>query len=110
MSSATRRQAKAAVIDPVLGFSIVSGRTDTVPVDGICEFLDAEDLELEWILETHAHADHLSAAQILKARLGGKIAIGQGICKVQENFATLFNLKHAVLQRRQPVRSPVFCR
>lgn len=87
--------AKAAVIDPVLGFSIVSGRTDTVAVDGICEFLDAEDLDLEWILETHAHADHLSAAQVLKARLGGKIAIGQGICKVQENFASLFNLKQA---------------
>lgn len=85
--------AKAAVIDPVLGFSIVSGRTDTTPVDGIRAFLDANNLELEWILETHAHADHLSAAQILKARCGGKIAIGDGICKVQENFAHLFNLK-----------------
>lgn len=84
---------KAAVIDPVLGFSIVSGSTDSSPVDGICDFIDSENLELEWILETHAHADHLSAAQILKARLGGKIAIGQGICKVQENFANLFNLK-----------------
>jgi glyoxylase-like metal-dependent hydrolase (beta-lactamase superfamily II) len=84
---------KAAVIDPVLGFSIVSGRTDTTPADGIGVFLDANDLELEWILETHAHADHLSAAQILKARCGGKIAIGQGICKVQENFARVFNLK-----------------
>ncbi len=85
--------AKAAVIDPVLGFSIVSGRTDTAPVDSICKFLDAADLSLEWILETHAHADHLSAAQILKSRLGGMLAIGQGICKVQENFAALFNLK-----------------
>ncbi len=84
---------KAAVIDPVLGFSIVSGRTDTVPIDSICEFLEAGDLELEWVLESHAHADHLSAAQILKARRGGRVAIGQGICRVQENFASLFNLK-----------------
>ena len=84
---------KASVIDPVLGFSIVSGRTDAAPVDGICGFLDSRKLELEWILETHAHADHLSAARIVKARLGGKIAIGQGICKVQQNFASLFNLK-----------------
>ncbi|HSD70953.1 MAG TPA: MBL fold metallo-hydrolase [Woeseiaceae bacterium] len=85
--------AKAAVVDPVLELCTVSGRTNATPVSRICDFLDANELELEWILETHAHADHLSAAQILKARCGGKIAIGQGICKVQENFARLFNLK-----------------
>ncbi|MDH4049809.1 MAG: MBL fold metallo-hydrolase [Gammaproteobacteria bacterium] len=84
---------KAAVIDPVLGFSVVSGRTDTNQADVICQYLEDNKLELEWILETHAHADHLSAAQTLKSRLGGKVAIGGGIRKVQEHFASLFNLK-----------------
>jgi glyoxylase-like metal-dependent hydrolase (beta-lactamase superfamily II) len=84
---------RAAVIDPVLGFSVVSGRTDTEQLDEICAFLEKHNLQLEWILETHAHADHLSAAQKLKDRHGGMIAIGQGIREVQGNFARLFNLK-----------------
>ena len=84
---------KAAIIDPVLDLCMVSGRTDATQVNRIGDYLDAHGLELEWILETHAHADHLSAAQVLKARCGGKIAIGKGICEVQENFARLFNLK-----------------
>jgi glyoxylase-like metal-dependent hydrolase (beta-lactamase superfamily II) len=85
--------ARAAVIDPVLGFSVVSGRTDSSQVDVICAYLENRGLALDWILETHAHADHLSAAQLLKARQGRKIAIGQGICKVQALFGLLFNLK-----------------
>lgn len=85
--------AMAAVIDPVLGYSAASGRTDCVQLDAICEFLDAGKLQLEWILETHAHADHLSAAQKLKSRLGGKVGIGQGIRSVQKKFAKVFNLK-----------------
>ena len=83
----------AAVIDPVLGFSVVSGRTDNGPAEEIIAFIEKNDLQLNWILETHAHADHLSGAQILKSRLGGKVAIGDGICKVQEHFASLFNLQ-----------------
>jgi glyoxylase-like metal-dependent hydrolase (beta-lactamase superfamily II) len=83
----------AAVIDPVLGFSIVSGRTDPAPARDIIEYIRANDLTLEWILETHAHADHLSSAQTIKAHLGGKVAIGKGIRSVQETFGEIFNLK-----------------
>ena len=83
----------AAVIDPVLDFSIVSGRTDTEAADEIIDFIGKEGLNLEWILETHAHADHLSGAQVLKSRLGGKVAIGDGICKVQDYFGSVFNLQ-----------------
>lgn len=83
----------AAVIDPVLGFSVVSGRTDPAPAKAIIEYVRARDLALEWILETHAHADHLSSAQTIKEQLGGKVAIGSGICRVQETFGGIFNLK-----------------
>jgi glyoxylase-like metal-dependent hydrolase (beta-lactamase superfamily II) len=83
----------AAVIDPVLGFSVVSGRTDPAPAREIIEYIRANDLALEWILETHAHADHLSSAQTIKAHLGGKVAIGNGILNVQETFGEIFNLK-----------------
>jgi glyoxylase-like metal-dependent hydrolase (beta-lactamase superfamily II) len=88
-----RATACAAVIDPVLGFDIVSGRTDASQIEVISAYLEEHDLALDWILETHAHADHLTAAQLLKARQGGQIAIGHGICKVQEYFGRLFNLK-----------------
>jgi glyoxylase-like metal-dependent hydrolase (beta-lactamase superfamily II) len=83
----------AAVVDPVLGFSVVSGRTDQAPAREIIEYLRSNDLSLEWVLETHAHADHLSAAQTIKAHLGGKVAIGNGIRSVQETFGDIFNLK-----------------
>lgn len=83
----------AAIIDPVLGFSVVSGRTDTGQADEICAYVEQNKLQLAWILETHAHADHLSAAQRLRTNLGGKVAIGEGICKVQEHFGTVFNLQ-----------------
>lgn len=84
---------KAAVVDPVLGFSVVSGRTDTGPADEIIDYVRAKHLAVEWILETHAHADHLTSAQYLKAELGGTIAIGEGIRDVQSNFTPIFNLK-----------------
>ncbi|HLU05252.1 MAG TPA: MBL fold metallo-hydrolase [Woeseiaceae bacterium] len=83
----------AAVIDPVLEFSVVSGRTDSAPAKEIVDFIRANDLALEWILETHAHADHLSSAQTIKAHLGGKVAIGVGIRSVQKTFGEIFNLK-----------------
>jgi glyoxylase-like metal-dependent hydrolase (beta-lactamase superfamily II) len=83
----------AAVIDPVLGFSVVSGRTDAGPAEEIIAFIAKHDLQLNWILETHAHADHLSAAQVVKSQLGGRVAIGEGICAVQEHFGTVFNLQ-----------------
>ncbi len=82
----------AIVIDSVLGFSVVSGRTDSGPADAIISFVEQKKLNVEWILETHAHADHLSAATVLKDRLGGKIAAGVGIREVQAHFAPIFNL------------------
>ena len=82
----------AAVIDPVLGFSVVSGRTDPAPAKEIIEYVRSKNLSLDWILETHAHADHISAAQSIKAHLGGKVAIGNGIRAVQQTFGDIFNL------------------
>jgi len=83
---------KAAAIDCVLGYSIASGRTDTNPSDAIADYIREHELTLEWILETHAHADHLSGAQHLKAQLGGRIAIGEGIRDVQAHFAPIYNM------------------
>jgi glyoxylase-like metal-dependent hydrolase (beta-lactamase superfamily II) len=83
----------AAVVDPVLDYDPKSGRTGTVSADEVAAFLQAERLTLDWLLETHAHADHLSAASYLKAKLGGRIAIGQHIRQVQEVFRRLFNLE-----------------
>lgn len=84
---------RAAIIDPVMGFCIVSGRTDTEIADGILDYIMQHDLDVQWILETHAHADHLSAAQFLKSRCGGTVAIGEGIRSVQAHFAKVFNLQ-----------------
>jgi glyoxylase-like metal-dependent hydrolase (beta-lactamase superfamily II) len=82
----------AAVIDPVLGYGMSSGRTDPAPALAIVQFIESQRLTLQWILETHAHADHLSGAQFIKARLGGRVAIGEGIRKVQAHFGKIFNL------------------
>jgi glyoxylase-like metal-dependent hydrolase (beta-lactamase superfamily II) len=83
----------AAVIDPVLGFDSVSGRTDSSYAQAIIEYLRDCELRLQWILETHAHADHLSAAQAIKENLGGDIAIGAGIVAVRSHFSRIFNLQ-----------------
>jgi glyoxylase-like metal-dependent hydrolase (beta-lactamase superfamily II) len=85
----------AAIIDPVLSYSMASGRTDSAPADALVALVRDENLTLAWILETHAHADHLSGAQHVKARLGGTIAIGAGICSVQAHFGEVFNLDAA---------------
>jgi len=82
----------AAIIDPVLGYSMVSGRVDTAPSDTVIEYIHKEKLGLEWILETHAHADHLTGAQYIKSKLGGAVAIGAGIREVQAHFGPVFNL------------------
>jgi glyoxylase-like metal-dependent hydrolase (beta-lactamase superfamily II) len=82
----------AAAIDPVLGYGMTSGRTDPAPALAIVEFIESRRLSLQWILETHAHADHLSGAQFIKARLGGRVAIGEGIREVQAHFGSIFNL------------------
>ena len=82
----------AAVIDPVLDYDWRSGRTGTKSADALVAHCASERLEVAWILETHAHADHLSAAPYLKSRLGGRIAIGRGILQVQATFKRIFGL------------------
>lgn len=83
---------KAMIIDPVLAYSMVSGRTDPGPSDALIDYIRENRLELEWILETHAHADHLTGAQYIKSKLGGRVAIGEGIREVQDHFGPVFNL------------------
>ena len=80
-----------AIIDSVLDFDYASGRTDTRSADAVIEFITREGLKVEWILETHVHADHLSAAPYLQERLGGRIGIGEKITVVQETFGKVFN-------------------
>lgn len=82
---------KAAIIDSVCDFDQPSGRTSFRSADAIVEYVKETGLTVEWILETHAHADHLSAAPYLKEKLGGKIAIGSKITTVQSVFAKIFN-------------------
>ncbi|WP_030129375.1 MBL fold metallo-hydrolase [Pseudomonas sp. QTF5] len=82
-----------AIVDPVLDYDPAAGRTATVRADKIIAFVREHQLQVQWLLETHAHADHLSAAPYLRQELGGKIAIGQSISKVQGVFKTLFNLE-----------------
>ncbi|MCE8007860.1 MBL fold metallo-hydrolase [Aestuariivita sp.] len=81
----------AAVIDSVLDFDHASGRTNTASADAIVAYIEAEGLKTEWVLETHVHADHLSAAPYLQERLGGKIGIGHQITVVQDTFGKIFN-------------------
>ncbi|WP_371039148.1 MBL fold metallo-hydrolase [Rhodosalinus sp. FB01] len=81
----------AAIIDSVLDFDYASGRTDTRSADAIIEHVRAEDLDPVWILETHVHADHLSAAPYLQEKLGGRIGIGENIRIVQDTFGKIFN-------------------
>jgi glyoxylase-like metal-dependent hydrolase (beta-lactamase superfamily II) len=82
---------RAAVIDPVLDYDPKTGRTSTTNADALIEWVRAEGLAIDWLLETHAHADHLSAAPYLQRQLGGRIAIGAHIREVQRAFKPLFN-------------------
>jgi glyoxylase-like metal-dependent hydrolase (beta-lactamase superfamily II) len=81
----------AAIIDSVLDFDYSSGRTDTASADEVIAYVQKEGLEVQWLLETHVHADHLSAAPYLQEKLGGKIGIGDQIKIVQETFGKVFN-------------------
>ena len=83
----------AAVVDSVLDYDPKSGRTSTKSADEVVAFLTEQRLRLAWILETHAHADHVSAAQYLRDKLGGQIAIGASIRTVQLVFSKIFNLE-----------------
>lgn len=81
-----------AIIDSVLDYDPKSGRTRTTSADKVVAFVRSHGLQVHWILETHAHADHLSAAPYLKAQLGGQTAIGAHITAVQQVFKAIFNL------------------
>ncbi|TXJ02933.1 MAG: MBL fold metallo-hydrolase [Aquabacterium sp.] len=83
----------AAIVDPVLDFDARSGRTAHARADEVIAFVRAQNLTVDWVLETHAHADHLSAAPYVKAQVGGKVAIGCAIQRVQSVFKTLFHLE-----------------
>jgi glyoxylase-like metal-dependent hydrolase (beta-lactamase superfamily II) len=84
---------RAAVIDPVLDFDPASGRTSTKSADDVIAAIEGKNLEIDWILETHVHADHLSGAPYIREKLGGKTAIGTNVATVQETFRNVFNLK-----------------
>ncbi|HEX5843879.1 MAG TPA: MBL fold metallo-hydrolase, partial [Pseudomonas sp.] len=85
---ATRR---CAIIDAVLDYDPAAGRTTSVSAERIVAYVREQGLGVDWLLETHVHADHLSAAAYLKAQLGGRLAIGAQIIQVQASFAKLFN-------------------
>lgn len=82
---------QCAIIDPVLDFDYKSGHTSTESIDKVIDFVREKDWETVYIIETHAHADHLSAAPDVKAALGGKLVIGKYITQVQEIFKKVFN-------------------
>lgn len=87
----------AAIVDPVLDFDFKSGSTATVQADKVLAYLRAHGLTAQWILETHAHADHLSAARYLRGKVGRRIAIGERIREVQATFKKLYNLERNFL-------------
>jgi len=82
---------KAAVLDTVLDYDAASGRTGRESADAMIAFVRARGLSVEWVIDTHVHADHLSAAPYVQSSLGGKLGIGEHIRSVQDSFGTLFN-------------------
>lgn len=86
---------RAAIIDSVLDYDPKSGRTSHVSADRVIAYVTDNDLAVDWILETHVHADHLSAAPYLKERVGGKLGIGAHVTEVQSTFKKIFNTESA---------------
>jgi len=82
---------RCAIVDSVLDFDYAAGKTDTASADAIIEYVKSEGLGVDWIIETHVHADHISAAPYLKERLGGQLSIGEHITTVQDVFGKAFN-------------------
>jgi glyoxylase-like metal-dependent hydrolase (beta-lactamase superfamily II) len=82
---------KAAVLDAVLDYDGASGRTGHASADGVIAFVQTHGLVVDWVIDTHLHADHLSAAPYVQSKLGGKLAIGDRITAVQNTFGDLFN-------------------
>ena len=91
----------AAIIDPVWVYNPVSGMADSAFVDKVLDTARRKGLQIEWVLETHAHADHLTAAGEIRRRTGARIACGKGICTVQATFARVFNMAGLATDGRQ---------
>ena len=92
---------RAAVIDPVLNYDPASGRTDTRSADEMITFLTESNLAVDWIIETHVHADHLSSAPYIKDSVGGQTGIGNRVTEVQETFKGIFNIEALTSDGRQ---------
>ena len=92
---------RAAIIDPVLDYDPASGRTSTSSSDAVIAYVNEAGLNIDWILETHVHADHLSSAAYLQEQLGGQIAIGADVTIVQATFKSVFNIKDLQLDGSQ---------
>ncbi|MGE4592388.1 MULTISPECIES: MBL fold metallo-hydrolase [Alcaligenes] len=95
-------QRECAIIDSVLDYDAASGRSSTVSVQKVVDFVRQQQLDVQWILETHAHADHLSAAVWLQEQVGGKIAIGEHIKQVQSTFSRIFNIEAEIQANGTP--------
>ncbi len=91
---------RAVIIDSALDFDAKSGRTGTHSAEAILAAVQCEELSIDWLLETHAHADHLSAAPFLKKRTGAPIVIGEHITAVQKVFKNVYNLPHVAADGR----------
>jgi glyoxylase-like metal-dependent hydrolase (beta-lactamase superfamily II) len=98
---AGRDNAVCAIVDPVLDYDAASGRTSTASADALIDYVENQRLNIEWILETHVHADHLTAAPYIRERLGGMMCISDGIVSVQEAFTGIFNLQDLHTDGRQ---------
>ncbi|HYN64542.1 MAG TPA: MBL fold metallo-hydrolase [Candidatus Limnocylindrales bacterium] len=92
-----RASRRAAAIDAVLDYDFKAGRTSTKSADRMLAYLRDNALQVDWILETHAHADHLSGARYLQDQVGGRIAIGENIREVQATFKKIYNLERSFL-------------
>lgn len=88
------KTSKCAIIDSVLDYDMNAGKTTTVSADKVIAYVKEQGLSVEWILETHAHADHLTASHYLREKLGGKIGIGEHIKEVLKFWVPLFNTAH----------------
>lgn len=99
---ADRKRERCAIIDSVLDYDAKSGRTSTTRADEVIDFVRSSGLTVDWILETHVHADHLSAAPYLRSALGGQIAIGDGVRSVHRAFAHAFLLPEDAGQTLKP--------
>ncbi|MGO3871512.1 MAG: MBL fold metallo-hydrolase [Alcaligenes sp.] len=95
-------QRECAIIDSVLDYDAASGRSSTVSAQKVVDFVHQHQLDVQWILETHAHADHLSAAVWLQEQVGGKIAIGEHIQQVQSTFSRIFNIEAEIQANGTP--------